>query len=86
MDHYFSAKDQLFAHYIYAHRNFPVTEINPNFNFTGTYPIHNFQAQYVHTFNPSLINEFRAGFDLENVRNWVPIRPPGSLSHSELRA
>ena len=67
VDHYFSTKDQLFAHYIYAHRNFPLTEINPNFKFTGTYPIHNFQAQYIHSFSPSLINEFRAGFDLENV-------------------
>jgi outer membrane receptor protein involved in Fe transport len=67
VDHYFSNKDQLFAHYIYANRDFPVTEINPNFKFTGTYPIHNFEAQYVHTFSPSFINEFRTGFDLENV-------------------
>ena len=41
----------MFAHYIYSHRNFPLTEINPNFKFTGTYPIHNFQAQYIHTFS-----------------------------------
>ncbi len=27
----------------------------------------NLQAQYIHTFTPSLLNEFRAGFDLENV-------------------
>ncbi|HMI50912.1 MAG TPA: TonB-dependent receptor [Candidatus Saccharimonadales bacterium] len=67
IDQYFSPKDQLFAHYIYAHRDFPLTEINPNFKFTGTYPMHNFQAQYVHTFSPNLINEVRAGFDLENV-------------------
>src|SRR3984893_14194896 len=62
VDHYFSAKDQLFVHYIYANRDFPVTEINPNFKFTGTYPSHNFEAQYVHTFSPSFINEFRTGF------------------------
>src|ERR1700694_782683 len=67
VDHYFSTKDQLFAHYIYARRDFPLTEINPNFRFTGTYPIHNFQAQYIHAFSPSFTNEFRAGFDLENV-------------------
>jgi outer membrane receptor protein involved in Fe transport len=67
VDHYFSQKDQLFAHYIGAHRAFPDTDLNPNFSFTGDYPMHNFQAQYVHTFNPYTINEFRAGFDLENV-------------------
>jgi outer membrane receptor protein involved in Fe transport len=67
VDHYFSQRDQLFAHYIGAHRAFPNTDLNPNFSFTGDYPMHNFQAQYVHTFSPSLINEFRTGFDLENV-------------------
>jgi outer membrane receptor protein involved in Fe transport len=67
IDHNFSDKDQLFAHYIFAHRDFPLTEINPNFKFTGNYPMHNFQVQYVHTFGPTLINEMRAGFDFENV-------------------
>jgi outer membrane receptor protein involved in Fe transport len=67
IDHYFSEKDQLFGHYIGAHRSFPNRDLNPNFSFTGEYPMHNFQVQYIHTFNPSFINEFRAGFDLENV-------------------
>jgi outer membrane receptor protein involved in Fe transport len=67
IDHYFSEKDQIFAHYIGAHRSFPNRDLNPNFSFTGDYPIHNFQAQYIHTFSPALINEFRAGFDFENV-------------------
>src|SRR5215475_8042041 len=60
IDHYFNDKNQLFGHYIYGRRNFPDTDLNPNFRFTGTYPIHNFEAQFVHLFNPSLINEFRA--------------------------
>ncbi len=67
VDHYFSSKDQLFVHYIRAFRNFPTTDLNPNFTFTGTYPISNLSAQWVHTFTPSILNEFRAGFDLENV-------------------
>ena len=67
VDQYFSQKDQLFAHYIYAHRDFPVTDLNPNFHFLGNYPMHNFQAQYIHTFSPTLLNELRGGFDLENV-------------------
>jgi hypothetical protein len=67
VDHYFSQHDQLFVHYIRAYRNFPDTDLNPNFSFTGSYPISNLSAQYVHTFSPVLVNEFRAGYDLENV-------------------
>jgi outer membrane receptor protein involved in Fe transport len=67
IDHYFSQRDQLFVHYIRAFRNFPETDLNPNFTFTGTYPIDNFSAQWVHTFSPTVLNEFRAGFDRENV-------------------
>lgn len=67
VDQYFSDKDQLFVHYIRAFRNFPDTDLNPNFTFTGTYPISNLSAQYIHAFSPTLLNEFRAGFDRENV-------------------
>ena len=67
VDHYFSQNDQLFVHYIRAFRNFPEADLNPNFTFTGTYPIDNLSAQWVHTFSPSFLNEFRAGFDRENV-------------------
>ena len=67
VDHYFGQKDQLFVHYIRAFRNFPDTDLNPNFKFTGTYPISNLSAQYIHTFGPNLVNEFRAGYDVENV-------------------
>ena len=68
VDHYFSSRDQLFVHYIRAFRNFPERDLNPNFTFTGTYPIDNLSAQWVHTFSPSFLNEFRAGFDRENVQ------------------
>jgi outer membrane receptor protein involved in Fe transport len=67
IDQYFSEKDQLFVHYIQAFRNFPDTDLNYNFKFTGTYPMINFGAQYLHTFSPTLFNEFRTGFNLENV-------------------
>ena len=66
-DQYISQSDQVFVHYIYAKRNFPNRDLNPNFNFKGDYPIHNLEAQYIHTFTPALLNEFRGGFDLENV-------------------
>jgi len=39
--------------------------------FTETYPTHNFEAQWVHSFSPTLINEVRTGFNLENV---APLR------------
>jgi outer membrane receptor protein involved in Fe transport len=79
VDQYFSASDQLFAHYIYGHRDFPNTDLNPNFKFTGTYPIHNFMAQYVHIFSPTLTNEFRVGFDLENVAQLGTHRTAGFI-------
>lgn len=68
MDHTFNAKNQVFVHYIRADRDFPNTDVNPSFKFKGSYPANNFMAQYVHTFSPSLINEVRGGFDLENVQ------------------
>ncbi len=67
VDYYASSKDQLFAHYIYAKRDFPNRDLNPSFSFTGNYPISNFDTQYIHTFAPNLLNELRVGFDLENV-------------------
>jgi outer membrane receptor protein involved in Fe transport len=67
VDQYFSQHDQLFVHYIRAFRNFPERDLNPNFTFTGTYPIDNLSAQWIHTFSPAFLNEFRAGFDRENV-------------------
>jgi hypothetical protein len=67
VDQYFSQRDQLFVHYIQAFRNFPNRDLNPNFTFTGTYPINNLSAQWIHTFSPAFLNEFRAGFDREDV-------------------
>ena len=67
VDQYFSEKDQLFAHIIIGHRLFPDTNINPFFHFTGDYAMSNYQVQYIHTFSPTLLNELRAGGDLENV-------------------
>lgn len=68
LDHSFNDRNQMFVHYIYANRNFPNTDLNPNFRFTGTYPIHNGAVQYLHVFSPSLLNELRAGVNLEHVK------------------
>ena len=68
LDHRFNDNNQLSAHYVYANRNFPNTDLNPNFRFTGTYPIHNGGVQYLHIFSPSVVNELRAGLNLEHVK------------------
>src|ERR1700733_14538735 len=68
VDEYFNDNNQLFLHYIYAKRNFPNTDLNPNFKFTGTYPAQNIALQYIHIFNPKLLNEFRFGANLEHVQ------------------
>ena len=68
LDHKFNDSNQMFLHYIYAIRNFPITDVNPNFHFTGTFPIHNVALQYLHIFSPKLLNELRLGTDIEHVK------------------
>jgi outer membrane receptor protein involved in Fe transport len=68
LDHRFNDKDSLFIHYIYSYRGFPFTAVNPSFRFTGTYPMHNAALQYIHLFSPTLLNEARAGVNLEHVK------------------
>jgi hypothetical protein len=68
IDHKFNDKNQIFVHYMHSFRNFPVSNINPNFHFTGTYPIHNAAFQYLHVFSPSVVNELRLGTNLEHVK------------------
>jgi outer membrane receptor protein involved in Fe transport len=68
LDHKFSDKDSLFIHYIYGKRDFPNTDVNPNFRYTGTYPMHNAALQYLHVFSPRLVNEVRVGANLEHVK------------------
>jgi Carboxypeptidase regulatory-like domain/TonB-dependent Receptor Plug Domain len=68
VDHRVNDNNQLALHFLYAKRDFPSTDLNPNFSYVGTYPIYNVGLQYVHTFNPSMINELRLGADLEHVK------------------
>ena len=67
VDHYFSQRDQVFVHYIYARRDYPSVDLNPNFRYNATFPNTSFATQYVHTFNPGLLNEFRFGWEKGNV-------------------
>ncbi len=68
VDHKFNDKNSLFIHYIYSNRNFPNTDVNPNFRYTGTYPMDNAALQYIHVFSPTLVNEFRGGVNMEHVK------------------
>jgi hypothetical protein len=68
IDHKFNDKNSLFIHYIYGKRDFPNTDVNPNFRYTGTYPMHNAALQYLHIFSSTLVNEVRAGVNMEHVK------------------
>jgi Carboxypeptidase regulatory-like domain/TonB-dependent Receptor Plug Domain len=68
VDHKINDNNQLAVHFLYAKRNFPSSDLNPNFTYTGTYPIYNAGLQYVHIFNPNMVNELRLGVDLEHVK------------------
>ncbi len=63
IDHKINDNNQLAFHFIYAFRNFPSADLNPNFTYTGTFPIYNVGLQYVHTFLPTWSMSFV----------WVPI-------------
>jgi Carboxypeptidase regulatory-like domain/TonB-dependent Receptor Plug Domain len=68
LDHKINDNNQLAFHFLYAFRNFPSSDLNPNFTYKGTYPIYNVGLQYVHTFNAAMVNELRLGTDLEHVK------------------
>src|SRR5205814_9258986 len=68
IDHKVNAANQLSLHFVHSFRNFPGADPNPNFRYTGTYPIYNAGLQYVHTFSPAMMNELSLGVDLEHVK------------------
>ncbi len=82
IDHRINGTNQLGVHFLYAFRNFPSTDPNPNFSYTGTYPIYNAGLQYLHTFSPNLINELRLGIDLEHVKQLSTLANTGFTAAS----
>ena len=68
VDHKINDSNQLAVHFLYALRDFPSSDLNPNFHYVGTYPIYNAGLQYVHVFNAAMVNELRLGTDLEHVK------------------
>ncbi|MCB1019786.1 MAG: TonB-dependent receptor, partial [Acidobacteria bacterium] len=73
IDHSFSDSDQLSFHYIHSSRDFPAVSLNPYFSSDQrTFPNQSMGVQHVHTFSPTLLNEFRFGFHKGNIRRLNP--------------
>ncbi|MEX2263138.1 MAG: TonB-dependent receptor [Bryobacteraceae bacterium] len=72
-DYYLTAKDQVTFHYVYSQRDFPAVGINPIFyQEDRTFPNQSLGVQHIHTFSPSLLNEFRFGFHKGDIRRIGP--------------
>jgi Carboxypeptidase regulatory-like domain/TonB dependent receptor-like, beta-barrel/TonB-dependent Receptor Plug Domain len=82
LDHKINDNNQLAFHFLYAFRNFPSSDLNPNFTYKGTYPIYNVGLQYVHTFNAAMVNELRLGTDLEHVKQLSTLSGTGFTAAS----
>jgi outer membrane receptor protein involved in Fe transport len=82
LDHKINDTNQLVFHFLYAFRNFPSADLNPNFTYKGTYPIYNMGLQYVHTFNARMVNELRLGTDLEHVKQLSTLANTGFTAAS----
>ena len=66
MDHIFSNYDKVFVRYAADRSNFDQDYVNPNFPINYTSSGTNLASQWVHTFNPRMLNEFRFGFNIAN--------------------
>jgi hypothetical protein len=73
LDHYLTERDQFTFHYIYSRRYFPSVGLNPFFfQEDRNFPNQSLGIQYVHTFSPSLMNEFRFGGHRGDIRRIGP--------------
>jgi hypothetical protein len=74
IDHYLSSRDQIFGHYIYQGRKFPGFDFNPYFSTLRDLPMQSVAFQHVHTFSPTLLNEFRFGYQRQFIEMYTPRR------------
>jgi outer membrane receptor protein involved in Fe transport len=74
IDHRFSDRDQVFGHYIYQFLSFPNFDFNPVFKTDRDFRNQSVAFQHVHTFNPTLLNEFRFGYQRGNRNQLSPLR------------
>jgi hypothetical protein len=66
IDQYLGKNDQIFGHYLYSRRDYPNYDFNPVFKADRTFPNQSLAIQHVHTFSPTLLNEFRFGYQRGN--------------------
>jgi hypothetical protein len=77
VDHYIGKNDQIFGHYIYMRRDYPNFDFNPVFRADRTFPNQSAAVQHVHTFSPTLLNEFRFGWQWGNQTTTTPRQNTG---------
>src|SRR6266436_1292930 len=66
LDHQFSPKDRIFGRYATQVGSYVINSSNPNFPSTQHIHDYNVAFQYLHIFTPTVLNEFRAGFNKVN--------------------
>jgi hypothetical protein len=65
LDHNFSSKDRVFGRFAVDKSHWDAFQINPNFPENRYSDAYNVATQWLHTFNPNVLNEFRFG-----INNW----------------
>jgi len=84
IDHQLSDKDKLFGHYAFDDIKYGQTYgYNPNFPYFVAGRNQNVAGQWIHIFNPSLINEFRFGY-MRSVDNTLNPRSNTSFNLDDL--
>lgn len=66
VDHNFSSSDRVFGRLAWDRSNLTRHNINPNLPVFVKSSVSNLATQWIHTFSPSMINEFRFGFNISN--------------------
>lgn len=66
IDHNFSSRDRIFGRFASQIGSYIINNINPNFPSTQHIHDYNIAFQHLHIFSPTVLNEFRAGFNKVN--------------------
>lgn len=65
LDHNFSSKDRVFGRFAVDKSTWQANQINPNFPENRYSDAYNVATQWIHTFSPNILHEFRFG-----INNW----------------
>jgi hypothetical protein len=72
LDHNFGAKDSVFGRLAWDRSGLTRNNINPNLPVFVDSKVTNLASAWIHTFNPSMINEFRMGFNISDDLTFNP--------------